>query len=288
MDKVYHTPQQGRTRPADWLPRRAYYVLRFLKKTLTPGKPTAISNAQIKAGLRFGSEGEVSQLMRYLAGELPTSGRWAYSALNTTPQERRHIVRERMPSGGYLITLLRASEPIEVAVAAAPEATQLTLWGQMDDPPMIPQEAQQHAADGGSCVDDPPRRPARRHRDAANGCSAGDHHKKTLESKQQQQPPLVRELIAEGVDPGEARQIAKAVPDRTIAQFREQVDLAQSLGKRSPIGLIVHLWKQGGRLAAQEQSHEQRTRGSRAARPAAASNPAPSFAGAPVRYELIY
>jgi hypothetical protein len=119
---------------------------------------------------------------------------------------------------------------------------------------MIPQEAQQHAADGGSCVDDPPRRPTRRHHQAAHTCSAGDHDK-TLESKQQQtaalrdENPLYQRLMREtGMDEGLARRVALNAP-ADLSAF--EADLASA-----PAGLSVPavfwlcaIWARGTRPA---------------------------------------
>lgn len=173
--QVYHTSSQthARTRPATWVPRRVYYVLAYLKRQLTPGTPKAISNKHIQEAIGFGSEGEVSQIMRWLGGELPTSGRWAYGILRETEQRYRFIERERMPSGGYTITLLPTPRPID-----APEAVQLSF---LDDPSMIPLAGQQDAAQRGSFSHDPPRQPDRRHSSAANARSERDHPKDMLE-----------------------------------------------------------------------------------------------------------
>lgn len=111
---VYHTSSQAQAqaRRASRVPRRAAVVLRHLRHRLTPGNAKAISNKQIQAAIGFGSEGEVSQIMRWLSGELPTAGRWAHQSL-AAPQTHRYITREIAPSGGYLITLLASPHPIE-------------------------------------------------------------------------------------------------------------------------------------------------------------------------------
>lgn len=163
----------SRTRTAHWVPRRIYYVLAYLKRWLTPGKPCALSNAAIKAAIHFGSEGEVSQIMRWLAGDVPTMGRWAYGVLNT-PQIYRFITRERMPSGGYLITLLAVPELID---PPKPEAVQLSF---LDDPSMIPLLAHQDALEGGSSTAMRVRRVDRRHQDAADRRLARDQHEDTV------------------------------------------------------------------------------------------------------------
>jgi len=162
----------SRTRARHWVPRRIYYVLAYLKRQLAPGKARAISNYRIKEALGFGSEGEVSQIMRWLAGEAPTTGRWSYGVLNT-PQTYRFIVRERMPSGGYLITLLAVPKLIE---EAPPEAVQLCLW---DDPSMIPHGEHQDAAKRGSSTHDPSLRLDLPRQDAADQRTQGDQHEET-------------------------------------------------------------------------------------------------------------
>ena len=120
MNELYHNRancatgghgSRRRTRPATWVPRRVYYVLAYLKRQLASGNPQAISNKRTQDAIRFGSEGEVSQIMRWLAGEAPTKGRWSYGVLNT-PQVYRFIVRElhdfvnRVEDGGGTLAVL--------------------------------------------------------------------------------------------------------------------------------------------------------------------------------------
>lgn len=163
----------SRTHTIPWTPRRIWYVLKELRRHLAPGKAQALSNARIKDALRFGSEGEVSQIMRWLAGDVPTTGRWSYNVLNT-PQVYRFIVRERMPSGGYLITLLAVPERID---SPAPDAVQLAFW---NDPPMIPPGPHQDAPRRGSFSHDPPGRSDPPRQDATNQRSQGDHDKENV------------------------------------------------------------------------------------------------------------
>lgn len=186
MNAVYH---KTRTRPQTWVPRRVYYVLAYLKRQLTPDKPKAISNKTIQEAIRFGSEGEVSQIMRWLSGELPTMGRWAYGVLRDNAQRYRFIDRERMPSGGYLIRLLPQPEPLAPA-AGAPQIVQLSLFG--DDPSMIPPAPLPDAETRGSFYDMAPDRPDPQHLNAPNARSQRDHAKETHED-QQQQPSLALE-----------------------------------------------------------------------------------------------
>lgn len=170
----------SRTRAATWVPRRIYYVLAYLKRQLAPSKPRPLSNYRIKEALGFGSEGEVSQIMRWLGGELPTKGRWSYGVLDT-PQTYRFIVRERMPSGGYLITLLAQPEQIDPPI---PEAVQLAFW---DDPSMIPLPAHQDAANEGSSATMCPVSADRPRQDAAPHGSQRDQYKENVKESNKQQ-----------------------------------------------------------------------------------------------------
>lgn len=68
--------------------------------------------------------------------------------------------------------------------------------------------------------------------------------------------PLENDLIAAGVAASLARTIADRCPDRTIAQFQEQIALARSRGKRSPLGLIVTLWSDGRILQPDEEARD--------------------------------
>lgn len=173
----------GRTRATTWAPRRAYYVLRYLKRRLAPNKPQALSNKQIQTAIGFGSEGEVSQIMRWLSGEAPTLGRWAYDYL-TAPQAYRFIKRERTPSGGYLITLLATPKPIDQGAPDAPEVQQLTFW---DDPSMIPSAPRPDATEGGSFSHDPFGAADRPHQERQNARSQGDHPKESHEDSDQEE-----------------------------------------------------------------------------------------------------
>jgi hypothetical protein len=151
-------------------------VLRHLQRTLDAGKPQAISNKQIQTAIHFGSEGEVSQIMRWLAGEQPTMGRWAYGCLNANPQQYRFITRERMPSGGYLVTLLANPERIDAPRLALPQIVQLSFFGETNDPSVIPRAGQQDAPQGGSFLHDPFDRADQAQRDAPNAGSQRDQH----------------------------------------------------------------------------------------------------------------
>jgi len=116
---VSGTVTHARRRRAGPLPLRVYLVLKYLRAVASAGQPVSLSNASICAGVGYGSEGEVSQILRWLAGELPMAGRWAHRYLDT-PQQLRYVRRERRPDGGYLTTVLAVPEPI-VLTAAVPD-----------------------------------------------------------------------------------------------------------------------------------------------------------------------
>lgn len=247
MDTVYHTP---RTRPATWTPRRVWYVLRYLKRTLTPGTPKAISNKHIQEAVGFGSEGEVSQIMRWLAGDAPTTGRWAYGVLQATEQRYRFVTRERMPSGGYSLTLLAAPAPIAPA-AIEPQIAQLDMFA--DDPSMIPPCPRQDAADRGSFSAMAPERTDLAQPNAPNARSQRDHVKESLHDQQQQQPSLAREsnplyqrLMADS-DMSEtlAMRVVRHAPG-TLADFL--ADLAAAPRHvRAPLYWLAAIWATGKR-----------------------------------------
>jgi hypothetical protein len=239
----------SRTRASTWVPRRAYYVLAYLRRRLTAGNAQAISNKQIQIAVRFGSEGEISQTMRWLAGDAPTSGRWSYGNLNA-PQVYRFITRERLPSGGYVITLLAAPKLID---PPAPDAVQLTLW---DDPSMIPPAPHQDAPDGGSCDQDPPASAGLRQQDAPNGRAQRDHPKETPEDSDQEEEsahtPLLARLLTQ---PGMSRSLAQRIADRaigTLAEFEADLRIAKTFA-RSPFFFTVARWRDGQRVVAPEE-----------------------------------
>jgi hypothetical protein len=286
---VYHKPQ--RTRAATWVPRRVYYVLAFLKRQLTPGKPQAISNKRIQDAIGFGSEGEVSQIMRYLSGEQPTAGRWAYGVLRDNPQRYRFIDRERMPSGGYLITLLAAPEPLDAAAETPPEIVQLSF---LDDPPMIPPGAQQDAPRGGSFSESRAQHADRPRPARPNVRSQRDHAKETHEESDQEEEsraPLFDRLMTQ---PGMSRRLARQIaqhPIGTLQEFESDLETARTFA-RSPFFFTVAKWRDGQRVIAPEERPYEQPR-SRRARPGAATRQ-PDATGAahpergPVRTQLIY
>lgn len=255
MATVYHTPQH-RTRAATWVPRRVYYVLAYLKRCLTPGTPQAISNKHIQAAIRFGSEGEVSQIMRWLAGELPTTGRWAYKVL-ATEQVYRFITRDRLPSGGYCITLLARPEPLAARTVPAPEPVQLSF---LDDPSMIPLAADQDARNRGSFSPMSPAHLDRAHSSAADRRSQRDHPKESHEERDQEQEsahPLFARLMAQ---PQMSRKLAAQIaqtPIGSVADFETDLALAHAFA-RSPFFFTVARWRDGQRVVAPEEPQHER------------------------------
>lgn len=258
MESVYHN--KPRTRATTWVPRRCYYVLRHLQRTLEVGKAQPLSNKQIKDAIRFGSEGEVSQIMRWLSGEAPTMGRWAYGALNANPQQYRFITRERMPSGGYLVTLFPTPERIDAPQIALPQVVQLSFFGLENDPSMIPHAGQQNAPQGGSFSHDPFDVVDRGQQSAANRGSEGDQHEETQKNQTQEEEtahsPLFERLIAQpGMSRKLARQIAHA-PLGTMEAFETDLRVAQTFA-RDPFYFTVARWRDGQRVVAPEESHHE-------------------------------
>lgn len=259
--------RNARTRATAWVPRRVYYVLRYLRRTLTPGKGHALSNKQIQTAIKFGSEGEVSQIMRWLAGELPTMGRWAYGCLNANPQQYRFIDRERMPSGGYLITLLARPQPLVAPPPRVPDLVQLSF---LDDPAVIPHAAHQDAAQGGSFFHDPSGDVDRRQQHAADRRSARDQHKETQKIQNQEEElartPLFDRLMTQ---PSMSRSLARRIaqnPPGTSTEFETDLALAETFAK-SPFFFTVAKWRDQQRVVAPEESqHDQPARARSSAR----------------------
>jgi hypothetical protein len=281
--EVYH--KKSRTRSTIYVPRRAFYVRRFLERTLTPGTPQAISNKQIQLGVRFGSEGEVSQIMRWLAGESPTMGRWAYGALQANAQTYRFITRERTPSGAYVITLLPTPERIDAPRLALPQVVQLSFFGDTNDPPVIPHAPQQDASEGGSFSHDPFDAGDLAQQSAADRGSQRDQHEERLQTQTQEEElarsPLFAWLITQpGMSRKLARQIAKS-PMGTLADFESDLKIAQTFA-RDPFYFTVAKWRDSERVHAPEESRDEHParsasgarRRPRANRPAPPANPA--------------
>jgi hypothetical protein len=275
MSQSYHAHEsvsradktKSRTRASTWVPRRVYYVLCYLRRALSPGSPKAISNKRIQEAIRFGSEGEVSQIMRWLSGEAPTAGRWAYGALNQE-QLYSYIDRERMPNGGYLITLLATPRPI----VPPPSIVQLALW---DDPSVIPCGAQPKAPEGGSFLHDPPERPDPPHSIAPERRSQRDQHEEIHEESNKQQHgarPKKSDWSGTTIDglnflPIAALEAAGHTPESVRAadakiQTRREYDrpaqvriLIRSLLTRQPIYSAAEM-----QARSEEQSHERPAR----------------------------
>jgi hypothetical protein len=295
MAIVYHN--KSRTRSTTWVPRRVFYVLRFLQKALTPGKAQAISNKQIQTAIHFGSEGEVSQIMRWLSGESPIMGRWAYGCLNANAQQYRFITRERMPSGGYLITLLTAPQRIDVPVLHLPEIVQLSF---LDDPSVIPHAGQQDAPGGGSFSHDPSCLPDPQQYSALNSRSQRDQHEEIHEESDQKEEiarPLFDRLLTQ---PGMSRALAERIarnPIGDVVAFEHDLMLAaQTPGIRSPFYFTAFRWRDGQRVVAPEEPRHEQSRLAPARTRSRADQPkrqpdAPGTAlpeRGPVRTQLIY
>lgn len=266
MAPVYHN--KPRTRATTWVPRRVFYVLRHLQRTLAAGRPQALSNKQIQLGVKFGSEGEVSQIMRWLSGEAPTMGRWAYGPLQTNAQTYRFITRERLPSGGYSVTLLATPERIDAPRVAPPEIVQLSFFGAENDPPMIPQQGQQDASQGGSSLHDPSCDGDPRQQRAADHGSQRDHPKETPKIQSQEKElartPLFERLIAH---PGMSRALATKIADQplgTVADFEADLTIAHTFA-RSPFFFTVARWRDGQRVEAPEEPCDEQPARSRSA-----------------------
>lgn len=289
--------QKPRTRATTWVPRRVYYVLRHLQRSLTAGTAQAISNKQIQIAVKFGSEGEVSQIMRWLAGETPTMGRWAAGYLQANAQTYRFITRERLPSGGYSVTLLGTPERIDAPVIRLPEIVQLSFFGADNDPSMIPHAGQQDAAQGGSFLHDPFSEADPQQSKAAHVGSAGDQHEESPKEIQEEEghTPLFDRLLRE---PGMNRRYAQQVVTHAIGSltdFEADLRLAQAdPSLRRPLFVVTQRWLSGQRFTqAEEPRHVNPTRTRTRTRPDAAARQ-PDAAGAalpergPVRTQLIY
>lgn len=242
--KSYHG---SRTRATTWVPRRVFYVLRHLQRTLTPGKAQPISNKQIKDAIRFGSEGEVSQIMRWLSGDQPTMGRWAYGCLDANPQQYRFITRERMPSGGYLVTLLATPERIERAAVRLPEIVQLSFFGDANDPPMIPRAPRSDAVQGGSFSHDPFDGADPRQHSAAKRRHMGDQHEdRSHESNSSSVGVSLQKydwsgVATEGIDflPIAALERAGVTPDIFQAAERKIVTRCE-YDRQAQVRILIH------------------------------------------------
>ncbi len=251
---------KSRTRASTWVPRRVYYVLRHLQRTLEVGKPKAISNKQIQTAIRFGSEGEVSQIMRWLSGEAPTMGHWAYGALQANAQQYRFIDRERMPSGGYRVTLLAIAERIDAPALHIPELVQLSFFETENDPSVIPHGAQPKAAQGGSFSHDPSDNADSWQPVALNARSQRDQHEEILEIQTQEEesarPLFVRLMAQPSMDRTLAARIVRSSAG-SVSDFEADLRIAQTFA-RDPFFFTVARWRDGQRvIAPEEPRHEQ-------------------------------
>jgi hypothetical protein len=223
-----------------------------------------LSNAAICQGVSYGSEGEVSQILRWLAGELPTAGRWSHRYLDA-PQRLRYLHRERRPDGGYTTIVLAVPEPIVLAEPV------------MDDPSEAPQDSASECAPEGSCSMIPSEESTGAASERAPGEPKKDHainrdsnHPDQEEESAREreasigqklpieQDPLYRHLMdIPRMDEPTARAIAEHPPG-DIADFDRDVALAEALPNiETPIWFTVYKWAHGLRVPAstQEQPH---------------------------------
>lgn len=255
MPQVYHrtTPHQHHRRNSTGtLPLRIYLVLKYLRAALPPGAAVNVSNAAITAAVGYGSEGEVSQVMRWLAGELPLSGRWAHRYLDA-PQRLRYIARERRPDGGYTTTLLVVPTPIA-----------LSDHDPLDDPqPSRPRAESTHVAH------DPPVQLSFFASERDTGRIEGDHaiESEFMQTQEQESAPahdcsveddpLYQRLMRE---PNMSRALARRVAAQrlgTLDEFERDLALAQAMPTiASPLYFTVARWRDGQRVVAQERSHD--------------------------------
>ena len=255
------TATHRRRRTSGPLPLRIYIVLKYLRAVLPAGQGVNVSNAAIAAAVGYGSEGEVSQIMRWLAGELPLSGRWAHRYLDA-PQQLRYVERERRPDGGYTTTLLAVPVPIALAE---------------DDPLDDPQQAVRRAESANSTHD-----PLVQQSFAASVCDTRENqrdHAIESESTQTQEEesartrecsieadPLYVRLMAE---PSMSRSLARRIAERplgSLAEFERDLALASATPTiATPLYFTLARWRDGQRVIAQEPHHEPQSTPARAA-----------------------
>lgn len=266
--QVYHTSTPHHTRRTSHrlqgpLPLRTYLVLKYLRSVLTPGRPASISNAVLAEAVGYGSEGEVSQIMRWLSGELPLSGRWAHRYLEA-PQQLRYIERERRPDGGYTTTLLATPAPLV-----------LTDHDPLDDP-----QGAHTGAESAIFSHDPPLQLSFFASESEENEIQRDHAiESTKFTKEEEESAHTREMTNEARPPEPpqpaarplyhrlmnepsmshslARRIA-AAPLGTLADFEHDLALAASLPSvASPLYFTVARWRDGQRVILQERHHVQ-------------------------------
>lgn len=253
MPQVYHrTSARTQRRSHGPLPVRIYIVLKYLRQVLTPGERIRLSNAALAQAVGYGSEGEISQVMRWLAGEIPAMGRWAHRYLDT-PQQLRYILRERRPDGGYTTTLLAAPTPIA-----------LSDHDPLDDP-----DAADTGAESAVFAHDPPHQLTFFASESGTSEIQRDH---AIESKFNQTQekesartrdssietsPLYQRLMCE---PSMSRSLARrvaAAPLGSLAEFEHDLALARTMPTiASPLYFTLARWRDGQRIVAQEPCHE--------------------------------
>jgi hypothetical protein len=90
------------------LPQRAAIVLWYVRQAVPPGVPTRYSNADAQRDAKIRSAGEVSAIMRWLAGE-------------PMPDSPHHYLRAPAPRA--YITRTWTGYGYEITLHAEPEAT---------------------------------------------------------------------------------------------------------------------------------------------------------------------
>lgn len=248
-----------RRRSGGPLPLRVYLVLKWLRTVLNPGQPASISNAAVAEGVGYKSEGEVSQILRWLAGDLPTTGRWAHRYLDQA-QQLRYLRRERRPDGGYSTTLLATPEPLVIADAEPAHDPSDDPSSAAPDSGMIPPPM--HDPSGESCSEASEGGKPRIERDHAiqQDSNQGVQEEESARAPEAsiEQNPLEERLMAE---PRMRRSVARRVVARALgdlAAFEYDVGLAQiTPGATDPFFFTVARWLDGQRVVPpQEQAHE--------------------------------
>lgn len=269
--QVYHTSEPARPprhrarRLLGPLPLRVYLVLKYLRAALPPGQPVSLSNAALAQAVGYGSEGEVSQVMRWLSGALPLSGRWAHRYLDA-PQQLRYLVRERRPDGGYITTLLATPTPLALAE---------------HDPVDDPQPSRSSGESAVFAHD-----PLEQQCFTAPGCDEHEFQRDhAIESKfnqtQEEESARTRESSIEASalyqrlisEPSMSRSLARrlaAAPLGTLAEFERDIQIAASIPSvATPLYFTVARWRDGQRVRAQEMCH---AHAPQATRPAASAS----------------
>jgi hypothetical protein len=245
--------------------------LKYLRAVAPAGQPISLSNASICAGVGYGSEGEVSQILRWLAGELPMTGRWAHRYLDT-PQQLRYLRRERRPDGGYLTTVLAAPEPIVLAAVSddpvhdpANQAFPRAPQGIMDHDPLTvaPQSAP-------PC---PTETAARDHARESESNHAAQQERAPIQNDSAVAESLLYQCLI--ANPHMSRPLAQRIaanPVGTRDDFERDLALAHDLDSiTQPFWFTVSRWRDGQRVLAKEAHDDRRPAERSSARRAAQS-----------------